>query len=126
MDALFGIFEKQNVIPFLFAVAAILVATAILGTIRWTRERILSFGGRLSRRGWSELNRPFAWVATEAQEWRRLSDYRRRDLTWDDLPQNSKDSVGLHDLSESTRQEIRLSDLPQGEKRDILRQDISA
>ena len=115
-----ALFDMQYAIPFLLTVAAMLVVAAILGTIRWTRERIFSFVGRLLGRSWSELKRLFSWGTAEVQEWRRLFSFRRRALTWDDLSQNSKDNVRFHDFSESARQKIRLSDLPRNEKHDIL------
>ena len=131
--ALLNIFEKEDLNALIIAVVAILVAAAILGTIKWTRERILSFVRRLIRRGWYEIKRPFAWGRAILQECRRLYSYFGRDITWDDLPQNSKDNVKFHDLSESARlqlrlidlsnavrRKMRLSDLPQDEKNRIL------
>ena len=63
---------------------------------------------------------PFAYIAGEVGEWRGVSGYRHRSLTWDDLPQDSKDQVQFHALSESARRSIKLSDLPQSTKYNLL------
>ena len=63
---------------------------------------------------------PFAYVAGEFREWRGVSGYRHQSLTWDDLPQDSKDQVRFHALSESARGSLKLSDLPQSTKYNLL------
>ena len=67
---------------------------------------------------------PFRWVSRGIKEWRRVSGYRHRDLTWDDLPQQSKSKVLFEDLSDLARELINWDDLPQGSKDKVLLQDL--
>ena len=119
-----ALFDSQYITTLVVAVAAILIAAAILGTISVTRDLILAFGQRLLRRGWSAMKQPFAWGTAGLQECRRLYGYMGRDLTWDDLPQNSKDSVSFRDLNESARQEVRLNDLSEFARQELRLSDL--
>ena len=58
----------------------------------------------------------FTWIAGEVREWQRVSNYRHRFLTWDDLPQGSKDTVTISDLSQPVRDSIKLQDVSQMDK----------
>ena len=63
---------------------------------------------------------PFRWAVTAIKEWRRVSVYRHRRISWDDLPDESRLAVHVQDLSEEARASIGVKDLPLGEKRTIL------
>ena len=71
-------------------------------------------------RGLSVILWPFRWVAKAINDWQRVSAFRHRPLTWDDLPQQAKEKVRFQNLSEDARVEIGVSDLPTSEKRTLL------
>ena len=117
-----------------------------LGVSQWMSAGLRSSTRRVFHFLLSGILWPFRWGITAIKEWRRVSVYRHRGITWDDLPyesklavhvqdlsdlaqhlivwdhlpQQAKDDVRLQDLSEEARASIRLSDLPLVEKRNVL------
>ena len=105
---------------FVVGVVIFLIATAIVAAcVRLFRVRLSVIRVGLH---WAMLRfgRVFSWVVTEAKEWKRLFGFRRRELTWADLPQASKDIVRLRDLGKMAKAEIRLCDLPGSVKYELL------
>ena len=105
-----------------FIVAAAGAFVGVLGSeaIRWILRKAETSGRDILRWLLLQLKRPFTLTATEIREWRRVSVYRHRSITWSDLPQESKDSVRFHDLSENARDSVKMHQLPQGEKYNLL------
>ena len=68
---------------------------------------------------------PFRWGVTAIKEWRRVSVYRHRRITWDDLPGESKFAVHFQDLSDLAQSLIRWDYLPQQAKDNVRFQDLS-
>lgn len=101
---------------FFAAIAGGLVGVSGSELIRWILRKAETSGRGILRWLFLQLKRPFIWVAMEIREWRRVSAYRHRRITWDDLPQESKYSVSFHDLSTSAREAIKLTDISQTEK----------
>ena len=88
------------------------VAVVFYNVAGWILSKIRSGGRRVLRSISLGLKRPFAWCADEIGEWKRVSAYRHRIITWDDLPPDSQNSVGFQDLSEPSRSSISFKDLP--------------
>ena len=105
---------------FIAAIAGGLVGVLGSELIRWILRKAETSGRGILRWLFLQLRHPFILVATESREWRRVSVYRHRRITWDDLPKESKDSVRLLDLSENARDSVKMHQLPQGEKYNLL------
>ena len=105
--------------------AILTFVAAFAGAFGWGVSQKVSPGIRGSLR--NVLDRPrlgikrlFRWGVTEVKERHRVSGFRHRPITWEDLPQESKDLVKFHDLSESARNSIMLRDLPRNDKDNLL------
>ena len=105
---------------FLSNAISILLGGLLLLAVQWILRKTHAGGKGVLRECWSRFRRPFVWAATEISEWRTVSKYRHRPLTWDDLPEASRDKVRLQDLSEPARRSMHISDLPEKEKRLLL------
>ena len=68
---------------------------------------------------------PFRWGVTAIKEWRRVSVYRHRLITWDDLPGESKFAVHFQDLSDQAQALISWDHLPRQAKNNVRFQDLS-
>ena len=106
----------------LIAVTAVgtLVSVVFYNVAGWILSKIRSGGGRALRSIPLGLKRPFAWCADGIGEWKRVSAYRHRIITWDDLSPDSQNSVGFQDLSEPSRRSISFKDLPLDPKTMLL------
>ena len=105
---------------FIVAIAGGLVGVLGSELIRWILRKAKTSGRGILRWLFLQLKRPFTLIGVEIREWHRVSVYRHRHITWDDLPQDSKDSVKFRDLSENARDSVRMHQLPRGEKYDLL------
>ena len=95
--------------------------TTIVGLVKfWGKWRRLVDIGRRSWQLLSKLSWPLRWIVAEIKEWHRVSGYRHRLITWNDLPQISQDQVTLRDLGESARNSVSLCDLSQYGKYHLL------
>lgn len=105
-----------------FIVAAAGAFVGVLGSelIRWILRKAETSGRGILRWLFNQLKRPFGWVVLEVREWRRVSGYRHREITWDDLLQDARDSVDFHDLSVRARGSVQMKDTPQSLKYDLL------
>ncbi len=96
-----------------------------LGVLRWMSDDVRSSIIRGIHRVLSVILWPFRWVVTEFKEWRRVSVYKHRLITWDDLPLESKFNVHFRDLHELVQGFISWDDLPQASKDNVQFQDLS-
>ena len=96
-----------------------------LGVSQWMSADLKSSTRKVFNLLLSGLLRPFRWGVTAIKEWRRVSGYRHRRITWDDLPGESKLTVHVQDLSELARGLISWDDLPQQAKDKVRFQDLS-
>ena len=115
---------EDNLPPYLIygiltAIAAFAGALG-LGVSQWMSAGFRSSTRKMFHLLLSGILWPLRWGVTAIKEWRRVAVYRYRRITWDDLPQESKDNVTFHALSEHARDLIGLKDLPRDEKRRIL------
>ena len=140
---------NENLPPLSYVILTFVAAfagTIALGVLRWMSDGVKSSIIKAVRLMLSGILWPFHWAATAVKEWRRVSVYRHRRITWadlpdelkiavhiqdlsdmaqrlivwDHLPQQAKGDVRFHDLSEGARASIGLSDLPLVEKRNVL------
>ena len=95
-----------------------------LGVSQWMSSGLRSGTRRVFDVLLSVILWPFRWVVTGIKEWRRVSGYRLRDLTWDDLPQESKNKVLFEDLSDSAQGLINWHHLPEVSKHHVSFQDL--
>ena len=116
---------NANLLDYIILTAVAAGSAAFMGTFGWGLSQTVSPGIKngirnMARRVVLGIRRPFSWSATEIREWRRVSTYRHRHITWDDLPKESKDSVRFLDLSENARDSVKMHQLPQDEKYKLL------
>ncbi len=116
---------NDNFSSFLIFSAVVTFVAAFAGGFGWGVSQRVSPGIRIGirntfRQALLGVRRPFSWFARGVREWRRVSDFRHRDIEWKDLPQHSKDNVSFHDLSISAREAIKLTDISKTEKYDLI------
>ena len=112
---------NDNFSAFLIVSAVVAFVAAFAGGFGWGVSQRVSPGIKIGIRNAFRqvllgVRRPFSWFATGVREWRRVSDFRHRDIEWKDLPQHSKDKVSLRDLSTSACEAIKITDISQTEK----------
>lgn len=95
-----------------------------LGVSQWMSSGLKSSTRRVFQFLLSVILWPFRWVVTGFKEWRRVSGYRHRDLTWDDLPQESKNKVMFDDLSDLAQRLINWHHLSEVSKHHVSFQDL--
>ena len=110
----------------LIAVTAVgtLVSVVFYNVAGWILSKIRSGGGRALRSIPLGLKRPFTWCADGIGEWKRVSAYRHRIITWDDLPPDSQNSVGFQDLSPDSQNSVDFQDLSEPSRRSISFKDL--
>ena len=96
-----------------------------LGVSQWMSAGLRSSTRRVFHFLLSGILWPFRWGITAIKEWRRVSVYRHRGITWDDLPYESKLAVHVQDLSDLAQHLIVWDHLPQQAKDDVRFHDLS-
>ena len=96
-----------------------------LGVSQWMSAGFRSSTRKMFHLLLSGIMWPFRRVATEIKEWRRVSVYRHRRITWDDLQGESKFAVHFQDLSDQAQALISWDHLPRQAKGNVRFQDLS-